>query len=266
MRVVLSACLVMLAATAARATPPVVPWQWDAAAPDLFPRADLVVTRGGVSYTLALTAAHGHDQLRLGNGRWTVTLPADDLGDLTGAALAADDARVYVATYNRISDGCTLAAYAVADGHRLWSVQLTGAGPIGHSKYFNRVQLRLIGGNPVVFGSEAASRYIEVREAATGALASNRKLPAEYPVRPIAEPLFDELEHRLASTASCTIGVDDFLARHVLMNGSDRAARAAAFRDATRQLDGTRIQHGRYRLEVKLVDTPAELVVKASRR
>lgn len=266
MRVVLSACLVVLFAFAARADPSDVPWQWDAAQPDLFPRADLVVTRGSVSYTLALTAAHGHDRLRLGNGRWTITLPADDLDELTGAALAADDTRAYVATYNKISSGCTLRAYAAADGHQLWSAELTGVGPIGHSKYFNRVQLTLIGGNPVVFGNEAAARYIEVRVAATGGLVSNRRLPAEYPVRPIAEPLFDELDHRLASTASCTVDVDDFLARHVLMTGSDRAARAAAFREAARQLDGTRLQHGRYRLEVKLVDTPAELAVKASRR
>ena len=266
MRVVLSACLVLLAASTARATPPVVPWQWDDAAPDLFPRADLVLARGGVSYTLALSSAHGHDQLRLGDGRWTVTVPTEDLHELTGAALAADDTRVYVATYNKISDGCTLAAYAAADGHQLWSVQLTGVGSVGHSKYFNRVQLALIGGNPVVFGSEAAARYVEVREAATGALASNRKLAAAYPVRPLAEPLFVELDHRLAAAASCTIEVDDFLARHVLMKGSDRAARTAAFRDAVRRLDGTRLQHGRFRLEVKLVDTPAELAVKASRR
>jgi hypothetical protein len=136
-----------------------VPWQWDSVAPDLFPRLDL--TAG--THTLSLKKK----KLILRGPSWSVAVDAGS--ELTGAALAADGGRVFVAFYDRISAGCQLAGFDGATGKQLWSVRLDGIGPILHSKYSNRVQMRMIGGNPTVFGSEA-KRYIEQRDAATGAL------------------------------------------------------------------------------------------------
>lgn len=239
-----------------------LPWQWDGASPDLFPRADLIVEHGGVRYRLAMSAQH-RDHLALGNGTWTVE-PAATAGE-TGVALAADDARVYLATYNHGNNGCTLAAYAASDGTLAWSVQLAGAEPMGHSKYFNWVQLRLIDGKPVVFGSEGAGRYIEAREPATGALISNTRLAAQYPDRPLAEPLFDELDHTLGSRAHYTVAASDFIARLRILQGADHAAIGAAVHDAARRLDGTPIQRGRYTLHVTVVDRPGDYAIEASR-
>lgn len=264
MRLALTTLLVLSAASAIVQADP-VPWQWDSASPDLFPRADLAVARAGITYRLALTSAKGKDHLALGNGTWTVEPAGFTDGELTGAALAADDARVYLATYNRIATGCTLAAYGATDGKLQWSVGLEGAGPVAHSKYFNRVQLRVIGGKPVVFGSEGAARYVEVRDPATGKLVDNTRLPAVYPERPLAEPLFSELDHMLESHATYRVGANDFLARHVLLKGVDHAARGAAFRDAASRLDGTPIQHGRYKLRVIVKEQGGDYKIEASR-
>jgi len=264
MRPLLTALLVLSAAAATVHADP-VPWQWDSASPDLFPRADLAVDHAGTTYRLALTTVKGKDHLALGNGTWTVAPAGFTDDELTGAALAADDARVYLATYNRIATGCTLAAYAASDGKLLWTVSLEGAGPVAHSKYFNRVQLGLVAGKPVVFGSEGAARYVEVRDPASGKLIENTRLPAVYPERPLAEPLFVELDRMLESHATYKVGANDFLARHVLLKDADHAARGAAFREAARRLDGTPIQHGRYKLRVMVTEHGGDFEVTARR-
>ena len=221
-----------------------VAWQWDAATPDLFPRVDLVATSGAASYRLALT-----DQLRLSGAGWSIEFPDGVRDELTGAAMVADADRVYVATYDRIATGCDLAAYAASDGHQVWAVGLDGAGPVAHSKYSNRVQLRLIDGKPTVFGAEAAHRYIEIRDPATGALISNTLLPAARVERPLAEPLFQELDGQLATRDRYDVDIADFAERHHPGDKPDRGAFAAA----ALLLDGTPLQHGRYTLAVELV-------------
>ncbi len=219
-------------------------WHWDPA-PDLFPRLDL--TAGNHTVTLAKRG------LVLRGPSWSADL---SLGhdELTGAAIAADASRVFVAFYNRIATGCHLAAFDAATGKPLWSVPLDGIGPISHSKYSNRVQLRMVNGHPTVFGSEA-QRYIEQRDAATGALVSHQLLPAERQPIPISEPLYRELDHMLATRATYTVMVNDFLARHVAMTDADHASRGAAFAEALRRLDRLPIVRGAHRLQLRLVDT-----------
>jgi len=59
-----------------------------------------------------------------------------------------------------------------------------------------------------------------------------------------------------------------FLARHVRMTETTAAERQAAFADAVAALAGVRLQHGRYTLEVSLVDGAGGrgLTVRARRR
>lgn len=231
-----------------------IAWGWDPA-PDLFPRVDLAAG------SHAVTLAQGAIVLR--GPSWSVDVaPGND--ELTGAALAAEASRVFVAFYNRIAAGCQLAAFDAASGRPLWSVRLDGIGPIAHSKYSNRVQLRMVGGHPTVFGSEA-KRYIEQRDAATGALVSHRLLPGERQPVPISEPLYRELDHMLATRPAYTVRVNDFLARHVTMTGADRAARGAAFAEAIRRLDRLPIVGGAHRLELRMVDTKDDFEIRATR-
>jgi len=219
------------------AAPAAIPWQWNEGA-DLFPHIDLTVG----TYTLALQKK----KLILHGPTWSVAVAEGS--EYSGAALAADGGRVFVAFYNRISAGCELAGFDGASGKQLWSVQLDGIGPIMHSKYSNRVQMAIIGGQPTVFGSEA-KRYIEQRDAATGALVSHQLFPAHYVPESLSEYLFYELDLMLRKRPTYTVKVNDFLRRHVMMKNADHAARGAAFTEAIRQLDRT----GRFQIE--LVDT-----------
>ena len=230
-----------------------IPWQWDDA-PDLFPALDLVHGDFVVTQVGDTTQLHGPG--------WSVDV--DKAGDdIAGALLAVDNGRIFVATYNRIAAGCRLSAFDTS-GKPLWTLILDGIGPIAHSKYSNRVQMRMIGGDPVVFGSEA-KRYIEERDAATGALVSHQLFDAQRAPRPIAEDLYHELDHRLASADTARVAVNDFLRRHVAMTDADHATRGAAFGKAVQQIDGLAIRRGAFRLRLQLTDTKDDFTIAASR-
>jgi hypothetical protein len=249
---------------AARAAAPIT-WQWDEVTPDLFPAVDLVAAHAGSSYRLSFTVKAGHEQLLLSDGHWTITAASDFDARVDGAALVTDDARIYLATYNRTSSGCSLAAYSVGDGKQLWIVRLVAAGPVSHSKYFNRVQLRVIDGKPVIFGNEAATRYIEVRDPNTGAAVSNTPLPAQMYPYPLAESLYQEVAARLAHAATCELSGDDLFIRRAILKTADHAAKAAALGQAVAALNGVSLEHGRYQLGLELVDTKTDFRLKARR-
>ncbi len=88
--------------------------------------------------------------------------------------LAINDRVVVVATFCAISTGTTLNAYARETGQLLWHTELYGIGPVGHSKYFNDVELRFEGGNVVVSDADTYGKYVEVVNAATGRVLGNR--------------------------------------------------------------------------------------------
>jgi len=232
----------------ALAAPAAVPWQWDSVTPDLFPRLDL--TAGAHTFSLK------RKKLILRGPSWSVAVAPGH--ETSGAVLAADDGRVFVAFYNRATAGCQLGAFDGATGRPLWSIHLDGIGPILHSKYSNRVQMRMVGGNPTVFGSEAR-RYIEQRDAATGALVSHQLFPGEYQPDPISEWLFREVDLMLRKRPTYTVKVNDFLARLVMMKDADHAARGAAFTEAVRQLDRLGL------FEIRLVDRGDDFDVIAKR-
>ena len=240
--------LVAARAAAAAPAPVEIPWQWQRA-PELFPRVDLAVG----TYVVAVKKK----KLMLRGPSWSVVVGRGD--DRSGAALAVDGARVFVASYIRLASSCQLAAFDAASGKPLWSVDLDGIGPIGHSAYGNRVQLRIIGGHPTVFGNEWAKRYVEQRDAATGALVSHRLLPPEAPPVQISEWLFYEIDLWLRKQPVYTLKGNDFLRRIVALKDADHAARGAAFTEAVRQLAELR------RFEIKLVDTGDDFDVIAKR-
>lgn len=239
----------LFALLVASASPAAIPWQWDGA-PDLFPRVDVTAGR----YVLALEKK----RLVLHGPSWSAQVVGR--GDMRGGAvLAADGGRVFAAVYNRSASGCHLAAFDGASGKQMWSVGLDGVGPVAHSAYSNRVEMRIIGGHPTVFGSEWRARYVEQRDAGTGALVSHQLLPATVQPDPIGEWLFREIDLMLRKRPAYTVRVNDFLTRHVRMKDADHAARGAAFTGAVRQLAELR------RFDITLVDTGDDFEVITKR-
>ena len=113
-------------------------------------------------------------------GGWSVEVPFDFVvARLDGAAMVVDAERIFVVHFHQIATGAELCALDRESGALLWRERLQGLGSIAHSRYRNEVQLRLIDGDPVVYGRESAGRYIERRDAQTGALRTNEVLPRE---------------------------------------------------------------------------------------
>lgn len=79
----------------------------------------------------------------LGDTNWRVSIasPTARVTSMNGLTL---DAHI------DLHQATTLDAYARETGELLWRTELYGIGPVGHSKYFNDVELRFEGGNVVV--------------------------------------------------------------------------------------------------------------------
>jgi hypothetical protein len=140
-------------------------WQWnDASSPDDDARVDI----DGCNYIFADSAIRAS-----GDGvTWRFEV-GHTLAD--HAALVVDGGRLYAALYRAGATGCRLLSLDAATGALYWDVALNAAGLLLHSKYANRVQLRVIDGDPVVFGEESAMRYVERRARGDGALISHRQ-------------------------------------------------------------------------------------------
>lgn len=181
-------------ATARGAAPPPVVISPDAARPP-GPRADSIAWRdvpegrfdppdlviagpGADHYQWKATRPDGPAAVsRLdpqGQPRWTTAVPSDFV---PGAALVAADDRVILVHHSIISSGATAVALDAATGRILWTTDLQALGPVAHSEYLNHVAVELQGGAIVVFGAEAAGRYIEVVDL-DGRTTSNHRPPS----------------------------------------------------------------------------------------
>ena len=104
---------------------------------------------------------------------WSFSLPEEawpESVDGQATASATLGKTLFEVRYNVIASGAHL--HAEGPGGR-WDVPLEGLGPIGHSEYFNAVEVRAEPGKIVVYGREAAGKYIEVRDPVAGRLLSN---------------------------------------------------------------------------------------------
>lgn len=82
------------------------------------------------------------------------------------------------AEHHAIASGCTLKAVDLRTHKRLLTVHLKGLGPVSHSKYRNRLNLRATPwGAVTVFGWESQGRYIEVVSLTTGKTVAHTRLP-----------------------------------------------------------------------------------------
>lgn len=189
---------------------------------------------------------------------------ADRVGN-PGAAMVVHGYRIFIARYHRNATGCRLYAFAAITGKPLWRVALRGVESIGHSKYANRVQLTVIGGDPVVFGYESGGAYVERRDAKTGALRAHRRVKIARPATPLAERLYRELHDVMKRRRRYRRSVAAFVAGHGLRFASP-AARLAAVRRAIGQLDGLPVSRGRRKLKVWLQAVGGKQLIVAKAR
>ena len=89
------------------------------------------------------------------------------------ASLVADSSRLYLAQYDPMRSGCEVVAFDLATGKQVWARRVVGLGLVVHSRYSNKVSLRLENSRLVVLGEESAGRYVEVMSP-SGELVSTR--------------------------------------------------------------------------------------------
>ncbi len=141
---------------------------------------------GQRSCTLQLDRDSDRTKLHCTNNKqrsaWGIDLAAQVF---PGGALAIHGNTVLVARFCAIASGTEIEAYDLAAGTFLWRTRLYGVGPVAHSEYFNDVELRVAtvgtaAASPprlIVSGFEAAGKYLEVLDLASGQILGNRKIP-----------------------------------------------------------------------------------------
>ena len=81
---------------------------------------------------------------------------------------------LYYADFHPNASGCAIVAYNLKRREELWKTPLLGMGSVSHSMYTNRVNLNVDRDHLIVYGDEAAGRYIELLNAATGRTVAHR--------------------------------------------------------------------------------------------
>ena len=137
------------------------------------------------------------------------------------ASLALDGGVLYVARFSDIATGCQVTAYDAASGTVRWGTRLQGIGPIGHSEYLNKVEMKVLDARWLaVFGWESGGCYVEVLDRGDGRTVSNRRLEP-------AEAVAEEAARVPAGAGSCpSIAAPDRW--HLAVAGEDRTCEADA--------------------------------------
>jgi hypothetical protein len=81
------------------------------------------------------------------------------------------------AEYNPHASGCRLIAQDLESGKRIWEARLQGLGPVEHSAYSNRINLRGHQDHVTVLGSEGAGNYTEQVDLKTGKTIGHKVYP-----------------------------------------------------------------------------------------
>jgi hypothetical protein len=148
-----------------------VGWQWDEA--DM---GGCITTHQGC-FVFAVDVDKGSAEIRRiapsGNSTLLWSVPA---ATAKSAALALKGSILFVALYSRSATGCRILALETDSCQKLWETSLKGIGSIGHSKYSNQIQIRLMNEWLVIFGREESGRYIEILDLIDGRLVSSRKV------------------------------------------------------------------------------------------
>jgi outer membrane protein assembly factor BamB len=156
-------------------TPENIDWQWDDTAPGVT-RGQVVLEAEEGNY-FVFTGSEPDRPVELKRARmpgdpvWVRHLPNIQANS---AALLLDAGQLYAALYLDGATGGHVIALEATSGKVRWAILLEGVGPILHSKYRNRIQMRFINKWLVVFGDESGGKYIEVLDPENGQRLSNR--------------------------------------------------------------------------------------------
>ncbi len=148
-----------------------IEWQWDDTDPGGYTDTD----RGRFIFTV--NEKNNTTEIRriVSTGESTL-IWSRPTATANSAALVCQDDVLYVAFYSRSATGCRVLALNASSGEVLWETPLQGIGSIGHSKYKNSVQIRMMDEYLVIFGWEASGKYIEILNPQDGRLIFNRKV------------------------------------------------------------------------------------------
>jgi outer membrane protein assembly factor BamB len=155
-------------------TPESIPWQWCEETHER--NRDVVLeAAGGARFTLERSSAGAVTAIKRNNaegqGAWSTAVSTPFANT---ASLVVEGKHLYAALYSDIATGCEVIALDAETGKLRWRMRLQGLGPLHHSKYQNRVQIRILNTWLVIFGDEAAGKYIEVLDPERGGTISNR--------------------------------------------------------------------------------------------
>jgi hypothetical protein len=87
----------------------------------------------------------------------------------------AEGNTLYSAEFSPDTNGCALVAYDLSTGRKLWRSDLQGIGAVEHSKYSNRVTMKIEGDVICVRGYESQGDYIEIVDSKTGKTIAHRE-------------------------------------------------------------------------------------------
>lgn len=150
-----------------------LPWTWEGDPDDWVHGATRFSVSDGVTARLV-----DDDAARLvlegePDGPRQVDLPVAEGELATGAGLVLDDT-IYFVHGSGISTGARLYAIDRDALTTRWQRDLYGVGPVGHSEYFNMLQIGTAAGHVVVYGNEAYGRYLEVVDPVSGTSVVNK--------------------------------------------------------------------------------------------
>ena len=153
-------------------------WRWVVHPDDQeFPQVREIHTDDNLLYRFVVGEEQDHARVTKtgskGRPEWSFDLPREPM---PGGFLLLLGDRLFVAQHSHIATGTKVFALDADTGAELWSTDVLGLGPIGHSKYRNRVQLGSRDGAIIVYGHEAQGRYVEALDPETGAMLGNRKV------------------------------------------------------------------------------------------
>jgi outer membrane protein assembly factor BamB len=140
---------------------PSIGWEWDSAA--AHEGHNQVEGPGRTRYEFV--AGPEPCVTRTGSTGWSTPVPYVPGQE---AEMVADETRIYAALHSGASTGCTVVALDALNGAIVWQTRLIGLGSVGHSKYTNRVQIRLGADHLTVYGDESAGRYTEILDPVNG--------------------------------------------------------------------------------------------------